>query len=70
MNTFFEQFFINKYQAIQPNLTIDKRMQTLVAISSLVSLGNHDFLKSYIEYALSETLDLEEIQEVILHKMI
>lgn len=66
MDQFFERFFIQKYQAIQPNLSIDHRLQTLTAISSLVSLGNHDFLKSYIEYALSETLDLEEIQEVIL----
>lgn len=66
MESFFEPIFIRKYKAIESELTIDKRLQTLCAISALVSMGNHDFLKSYFEYALSETLDLEEIHEVIL----
>ncbi|MCB0279846.1 MAG: carboxymuconolactone decarboxylase family protein [Calditrichaeota bacterium] len=66
MNRFFEPIFIRRYQTIESELTLDKRLQTLVSISALVSLGNHDFLKLYLEYSLAETLDLEEIQEVIL----
>ena len=66
MDKFFEPLFITRYKNIESELTLDKRLQTLLAISSLVSLGNHDFLKSYLEYALSETLNIEEIQEVIL----
>jgi alkylhydroperoxidase/carboxymuconolactone decarboxylase family protein YurZ len=66
MEKFFEPLFVTRYKNIESELTLDSRLQTLLAISSLVSLGNHDFLKSYIEYALSETLNFEEIQEVIL----
>jgi 4-carboxymuconolactone decarboxylase len=55
-----------KYQEIEKDLTLSKRAQALCSISALVSLGNHDFLQSYIRYALSETLEIEDIQEAIL----
>ena len=66
MEEFFERIFVLKYTEIEKDLCIDKRTQALCAISALVSLGNHDFLQSYIKFALNETLDIEEIQEAIL----
>lgn len=66
MENHFESVFVNRYQAVASELDLDHRMQTLCAISALVSLGNHDFLESYLKYALEQTLTQEEIQEVIL----
>lgn len=66
MTDYFEHFFLVKYKEIEKSLSIDKRSQALCAISALVSLGNHDFLQAYIRYALSTTLEIEDIQEAIL----
>lgn len=66
MINYFEHIFVTKYNEVEKSLTIDKRTQALCAVSALVSLGNHDFLQAYIKYALSETLEIEDIQEAIL----